>query len=69
MTYMKPLTPELRRKINNAIDSQLSELKECQNTPYVSALRTGLIATKGLFHGLPDGFPVPIEKDEDDEMR
>lgn len=63
MNYTKPLTPALRRQIDESIERQMTELSECQNTPYVSALRTGLNATKTLIHGLPDGFPIPIEKE------
>lgn len=63
MNYAKPLTPALRRQIDESIDRQMMELNECQNTSYVSALRTGLKATKTLIHGLPDGFPIPIEKE------
>jgi len=63
MSYVKPLTPTFRKEINNSIDKQLIELNECQNTPYVSTLRTGLKAAKTLIHGLPDGFPIPIEKE------
>lgn len=63
MNYTKPLTPTLRRQIDESIERQMMELSECQNTPYVSALRTRLKATKTLIHGLPDGFPIPIEKE------
>lgn len=65
MTLYKPLTPELRRKIDENIDERLIELNECQNTSYVSAIRTGLKATKTLIHGLPDGFPLPFTKEEE----
>ena len=63
MNYIKPLTPTLRKQIDENIESQMIELSKCQNTPYVSALRTGLKATKTLIHGLPDGFPIPIKKE------
>lgn len=63
MNYTKPLTPTLRRQIEESIEKQLMELDECQNTSYVSALRTGLKATMAMIHGLPDGFPIPIEKE------
>ena len=63
MKYSKPLTPTLRRQIDESIERQLIELSECQNTTYVSALRTGLTATRSLIHNLPDGFPIPIEKE------
>lgn len=63
MSYIKPLTPTFRRQIEESIEKQLVELSECQNTSYVSALRTGLIATKTFIHGLPDGFPIPMEEE------
>lgn len=63
MNHTKPLTPAFRKQIDESIERQLTELSECQNTPYVSALRTGLKATKVLIHGLPDGFPIPMEKE------
>ena len=63
MNYTKPLTPALRRQIDEGIERQIMELSECQNTSYVSALRTGLNATKTLIHRLPDGFPIPIKKE------
>lgn len=63
MKYTKPLTPTLRRQIDESIERQMMELSECQNTSYVSALKTGLKATKTLIHRLPDGFPIPIEKE------
>ena len=63
MTYTKPLTPTLRRQIDESIERQMMELNECQNTAYVSALKTGLKATKTLIHRLPDGFPISIEKE------
>lgn len=58
----KPLTPSFRGQIEESIEKQWMELSDCQNTPYVSVLRVGLKATKTLIHGLPDGFPIPIEK-------
>ena len=64
MNYTKPLTPTLRKQIDESIERQMIELSECQNTSYVSALRTGLKATKTLIHGLPDGFPLPFTKEE-----
>lgn len=64
MNCIKPLTPTLRRQINESIEGQMIELNECQNTSYVSALRTGLKAARTLIHGLPDGFPLPLTKED-----
>lgn len=63
MKYIKPLTPALRRQIEESIERQLTELSECQNTSYISAIRAGLTATKNLIHRLPDGYPIPMEKE------
>lgn len=64
MNYTKPLTPTLRKQIDESIEGQMIELNECQNTSYVSALRTGLKAARTLIHGLPDGFPLPLTKED-----
>lgn len=61
MKYTKPLTPTLRRQINESTERQMVELNECQNTAFVSALKTGLKATSTLINGLPDGFPIPMD--------
>lgn len=63
MNYSKPLTPAFRREIEESIERQLRELDECQNTAYVSALRTGLKATMDMIHRLPDGFPIPVNRE------
>lgn len=36
MTYYKPLTPDLRRKIIDGIDSNIDELRTCQNNYLVN---------------------------------
>ena len=64
MTQYKPLTPELRRKIIESADSELRELSECRETSYVSAYRGAYRALKTLIRGLPDGYPLPFEKEE-----
>jgi len=63
MNYIKPLTPTLRRQIEESIEKQLRELDECKDTSYVSALRTGLKATMAMIHGLPDGYPIPVNRE------
>lgn len=61
MTYYKPLTPTLRRKILNSADTQLAELSECQETTFVGAYRTGYQTLKNIIKGLPDGYPIPFD--------
>ena len=63
MTYYKPLTPTLRRKIFESVDNELRELNECRETAYVSAYRVGYRALKTFIRGLPDGYPLPFTKD------
>ena len=63
MNYTKLLTPTFRKQIEEGIEKQWMELDECRDTAYVSALRMGLKTAKTLIHGLPDGFPIPIEKE------
>lgn len=64
MTQYKPLTPELRRKIIESIDSELKKLSECRETAYVSAYSVGYRALKTLIRGLPDGYPLPFTKED-----
>ena len=66
MTQYKPLTPELRRKIIESVDSELRGLSECRETAYVSAYRVGYRALKTLIRGLPDGYPLPFTKGDEE---
>ena len=65
MTYYKPLTPTLRRKILESVDDELRELNECRETAYVSARRVGYRALKTIIRGLPDGYPLPFTKEDE----
>ena len=62
MTQYKPLTPELRRKIIEDVNSELKDLSECRETAYVSAYRMGYRALKTFIRGLPDGYPMPFKE-------
>ena len=64
MSYYKPLTPKLRNDILDSINSQISELNTCQPTALVSAQKVGLDALENLFRALPDGYPIPIERND-----
>lgn len=64
MTQYKPLTPELRRKIIESIDSKLRGLSECRETTYVRAYRVGYQAFKTFVRRLPDGYPLPFTKED-----
>lgn len=61
--FIKPLTPELRSDINVSIDDQIRGLETCQINAFVSAQMCGLSALKNLINALPDGYPIPMNKD------
>ena len=63
MKEYKPLTPGFRRDILDSLDAQMRELNACQNTAFVVTQKIGLSALENLFRALPDGYPVPIERD------
>ena len=64
MTNYKPLTPKLRNDILDSINSQLSELNTCQANAFVSVQKVGLNALENLIKALPDGYPIPIERND-----
>ncbi len=59
----KPLTPDFRRQIDNSIDNELRELDHCNGNAFVSVQKIGLQAFRNLLKALPDGYPIPVEKD------
>ena len=64
MTNYKQLTPKLRSEILDSINSQVNELNTCQTNAFVSIQMVGLNALKNLFKALPDGYPIPIERND-----
>ena len=64
MTDYKPLTPKLRNDILDSINSQVNDLNTCQMNAFVSVQKIGLNALENLFRALPDGYPIPFEKDD-----
>lgn len=64
MTDYKPLTPKLRSEILDGINSQVSELNTCQTNAFVSAQMAGFSALENLIRALPDGYPIPIERND-----
>ena len=64
MTDYKPLTPKFRSEILDSINSLVSELNTCQENVFVSAQRVGLDALQNLIKALPDGYPIPIERND-----
>ena len=61
--FYKPLTPDFRRKIIESLDSQIRELRTCEQNPFVSLQISSLSATKNLIYRLPDGYPIPMTKE------
>ena len=64
MKEYKPLTPNLRAKIDDAYDKQIEELKTCQPNSLVTIQINVLQASKKLIHWLPDGYPMTIKKEK-----
>ena len=64
MSNYKPLTPKLRNDILDSINSQVNDLNTCQMNAFVSVQKIGLNALENLFRALPDGYPIPFEKDD-----
>ena len=64
MTDYKPLTPKFRSEILESINSQVSELNACQANAFVSVQKVGLNALENLIKALPDGYPIPIERND-----
>lgn len=64
MSNYKPLTPKFRSEILDSINSQVNELNTCQTNAFVSIQMVGLNALKNLFKALPDGYPIPIERND-----
>ena len=65
MSNYKPLTPKFRSDILDSINSQISELNACQENVFVSVQRVGLDALQNLIKALPDGYPMPIERNDE----
>lgn len=60
--HYEPLTPKIRKEINQSINQKDAELNACDQTAYVSMYRLALQSARMLINALPDGYPMPIEK-------
>ena len=58
----KTLTPSFRQQILDSINDQLRELDTCEQNAWVAMQRLGLSSYEAIFKALPDGYPVPIER-------
>ena len=63
MTEYKPLTPDLRTKINESINNTITELKEC-NSPITNVQAKGLEMAKKYINRLPNGFLIPFKEEK-----
>jgi hypothetical protein len=63
MERYKPLTPNLRAKIDDAFDKQIEELKTCQPNSLVMIQINALQTSKKLIHWLPDGYPISMKNE------
>lgn len=61
--FTKPLTPAFRNEINKSIENQIKELNTCQSNAFVNVNILGLSTLKTIINALPDGYPIPCEKD------
>lgn len=59
--YYKLLTPAFREEIQEAVRKEMQELNTCEDTYFVRARKTGLVAFLGLIKSLPDGYPIPMK--------
>ena len=61
-TFYKPLTPQFRADINDSINRNIAELKTCESNAFVNMQIEGYETARRLINGLPDGYPIPIER-------
>lgn len=64
MAYYKPLTPDLRKKIIEAINGNILELRTCHNNVLVNTQIGAWEVTKNLIRSLPDGYLIPVEENK-----
>lgn len=61
-TFYKPLTPELRRQIDDSVSKNIAELKTCEPNALVNMQICGYQALRGMINTLPDGYLIPVKK-------
>ena len=62
MEYYEPLTPTLRRKLNEAMDEKIAKLEECEANAFTAMQLLGWRWQKNLINALPDGYTLPCRK-------
>ena len=61
-TFYKPLTPSFRNEINETIDNNINELRNCQNNGLVKLQISAQTVLKNFINNLPDGYLLPMER-------
>ena len=61
-TFYKPLTPSFRNEINETIDNNINELRNCQNNGLVKLQISAQTVLKNFISNLPDGYLLPMER-------
>lgn len=61
-TFYRPLTPDMRKQINDSIRSNIAELNTCQDNVYVRMQKAGYRALSNSINALPDGYPIPFRE-------
>lgn len=61
-TFYKPLTPSLRADINIGLERNIAELKTCKRNSLVNMQIASCEAMRQLINGLPDGYPIPMNR-------
>ena len=62
MEGYQTLTPTLRADIDVGFDKAIAELKSCEPNAFANMQIEALEMYKRLIHGLPDGFPIPVNR-------
>lgn len=62
MTVYKPMTPRLRKEINDACNKQLRELDECEDNSYVQLMRSLYELRRNFLTSFPDGYLLPFKE-------
>ena len=59
-----PLTPDIREIINHTIDQNIIALDACKKMSWVEWLKDENERLRRLVNALPDGYPLPLMKNE-----
>lgn len=66
-TEYVPLSPEIRAAVNKTVDQRVAALNACESTPWINLSRCANEMVRNLINALPDGYPVPVIKNEGED--